>query len=207
MPTDQAGQQVPKDVKTLNPGDTGGFSITPPEQNVQAKIAQEDSGMDWEELESMALEVATFAQMGKEKSFFDALDRLNTTALSYVQMPTDIKDKDLLAKKAQDEQLLYSPIFRIVEKALLDSFSEALDEIETEAGYQEPGYIETAIQSLLDSVQTNLVMQNVSTLEALAKEKFDSFVAQLNSVAIDDDDTQLDEHTQKLLEFYSSYFD
>jgi hypothetical protein len=29
----------------------------------------------------------------------------------------------------------------------------------------------------------------------------------LNSVAIDDDDTQLDEHTQKLLEFYSSYFD
>jgi len=202
MPTDQAGQQIPQGVETIDPNEKPDeYSTTPPNQNVQARIAQ-DLGIDWEELESIALEVATYAQAEKEKAFFDALDRLNTAALSYVQLPTDLGPKDLISNKVS--QQVEPSYLHSIETSLLQAFSDALDEIELESNYREPGYFETAMQGLLDSVQNDLIVNNITNLEVMAKEKFEQFLAELRNAA-DSEEEILDEHTQKLLQFYAAY--
>jgi hypothetical protein len=243
MPVDQAGQQIPQGVKTVNPNDITNYSQQPPQQNVQAKRAQEELGIDWEELESMALEVATFAQAQKDKAFFAALDRLNTAALSYIQMPTDMNSRDLTAQSSMKEcpycdglgeiagnspskfdteptqpcpvckgdgevpssrevDLSLDPrevkerdddhwgreddflgryysrkaqmapnYLRGIEIALLEAFSEAVDDIETDSYKQGPGYFETAAQGLLDSVNNELIVTNIHNLEGILQDK------------------------------------
>ncbi len=60
---------------------------------------------------------------------------------------------------------------RGIEIALLEAFSEAVDDIETDSYKQGPGYFETAAQGLLDSVNNELIVTNIHNLEGILQDK------------------------------------
>lgn len=211
IPADQAGQTVPQGVKTLQPTELVDYSLNPPNDLVQARIAQEESGIDWEELMSISLECATYAQAEKDRAFFDALDRLNTAALSYVQMPTDISHKDLMAslrqelslgqKRAQEFDYLQS-----IKEVSLEAIEAVLGDIAHEAYTQPPGFLEAALEAFQDRLENEFIQDLIPDVESLVEQAFRAFLSHFQALA-DAGESPSDPNEIKLMEYYQDFLD
>jgi len=130
MPADQQGQAVPQGVETIEETDlASGYSLQP----TTAKKAQyddfEEGEIDWEDLQSAAIDVQAYIRKRDMKGLAEAADYLNFLILQHVHVSEDMSLGPLSANRFPEftkvkKQSGYTAIMNDIESYRADGLSD-----------------------------------------------------------------------------------
>lgn len=107
MPKDQVQQPVPQGVKTVDEAEMGTYTIQPTAGQPVAKRAQQD--IDWDDIQSAAIDVVAYSRQQDAKGIIEALDYLNFLILDQVQVEEGVDMRSMFARigrKQSDTEIL-----------------------------------------------------------------------------------------------------